>query len=528
MNKQSVLAILVLFFSGMGALASGDIATGNVEVIQKGLPILKNQQYNEVLYIHILGQILSAEVSAFDFEIMDGVCEMIEKVQVFSALPGSQKKGKTLFGEIKPREKSFRIEGNRTLGKEGAHFFVSVQVVEDVDLKDVFSLDCKQLRLGEKEVALSGIKNLQPLRFGIALRQHGDDGIHTYRIPGLATTSEGTLIGVYDVRRDSRLDLQADIDVGMSRSTDGGQTWESMKVIMDLKEWGGLPEDQNGIGDPAVLIDRVNNTIWVAGLWAHGHPDERCWFASKPGIEPEETSQFLLVKSEDDGLTWSEPINITTQIKQPEWQLLLQGPGKGIAMKDGTLVFPTQFKDRDETPHSTIIWSKDDGKTWHCGSGAKSNTTEAQVVELDDGSLMLNMRDDRNRKDKSESNGRSVAVTTDLGKTWTEHATSRGALREPTCMASLIKEDFMVDGERKSLMLFSNPDSKFKRDHLTIKASLNDGQSWPEEHKLLLDEGGGRGYSCMTKIDDSTVGILYEGSKADLVFQVVKIEDLLK
>ena len=75
-------------------------------------------------------------------------------------------------------------------------------------------------------------------------------------------------------------------------------------------------------------------------------------------------------------------------------------------------------------------------------------------------------------------------------------------------MASLIKDEFMVNGRKRSLVLFSNPNSKFRRERMTIRASLDDGNSWPVDHRLLLDEGEGRGYSCMTKIDDSTVGIL--------------------
>jgi sialidase-1 len=528
MVTRHYLAIFVFLIGGMAVHAEGNLEGGGITVDQKVLPILKNQNYNEVLHLSISGSEQVKEVSGFDFEIADGAFEMIKKVQVFYSAKDSKKSKKILFGEAKPAGKRFGIEGSHVLTEAGNHFFVSVQVAETVDLGDMLSLDCKQVLCGDKAVGLSGLKDLKPLRLGVGLRQHQDDGVHTYRIPGLATTCEGTLIGVYDIRRNGSVDLQADVDVGLSRSTDGGMTWEPMKIIMDMKEWGGLPEDQNGIGDPAVLVDRANNTIWVAAVWAHGHPGQRNWSASKPGMEPEETSQFVLVKSEDDGVTWSEPINITKQIKQPEWQLLLQGPGKGISMKDGTLVFPAQFKDKDEMPHSTIIWSKDHGETWHCGTGAKSDTTEAQVVELNDGSLMLNMRDNRNRQDKSETNGRSIAVTADLGKTWTKHATSRGALREPTCMASLIKEDFMVGGEMKGLVLFSNPDSKKRRQNITIKASLDDAQTWPEDRKLLLDQGVGRGYSCMTRIDESTVGILYEGSKADLVFQAVKVEDLLE
>ena len=351
----------------------------------------------------------------------------------------------------------------------------------------------------------------------ILLRQHNDDGVHTYRIPGLVTTKKGTLLAVYDIRRNGAVDLQEDVDIGLSRSTDGGQNWEPMKVIMDMGEWGGLPNEQNGIGDPSVLVDEETGTIWVAAVWAHGHPGERNWWASKPGMKPQETSQFMLSKSEDDGVTWSEPINITSQIKDPKWHLVLQGPGKGITMKDGTLVFPAQYKDEAEMPHSTIIYSRDHGVTWQIGTGAKPNTTESQVVELNDGRLMLNMRDNR-------GGSRSIYTTLDMGQSWKEHPTSRSALQEPVCMASLIVHRY----KGKDYLLFSNPNSIEKREKMTIKLSKDMGNTWPEEHQVLLDDGVGRGYSCMTSIDEETIGILYEGSQADLVFQRVKFSNLMK
>ncbi|MFV0269040.1 MAG: exo-alpha-sialidase, partial [Draconibacterium sp.] len=203
---------------------------------------------------------------------------------------------------------------------------------------------------------------------------------------------------------------------------------------------------------------------------------------------------------------------------------------------DGTLVFPAQFKaDVGEksldggqfTCHSTIVYSKDQGETWHIGTGAKSNTTEAQVVELSDGCLMLNMRDDRNRKDKSEANGRAVSITKDLGKTWETHSSSNSALPEPNCMASIISASVKVGKEHKQVLFFSNPNNKQSRTNMTIKASLDDGLTWPTEYQLEIYETKGFGYSCMTMIDEQTIGILYEGTK-ELYFQRILLTDLFK
>lgn len=366
-------------------------------------------------------------------------------------------------------------------------------------------------------------------RMGVAVRKSKDDGIDTYRIPGLVTTNQGTLIGVYDIRHDGSGDLPGNIDVGMSRSTDGGRTWESMQTIMDM---GDDPKwNHDGIGDPAILVDRKTGTIWVSATWSHGN---RSWRGSGPGLEPEETGQWMMVKSDDDGMTWSDPINVTKQIKKPEWSFLLQGPGKGITMSDGTLVFPAQFQDPpNETdsaahrlPHSTLIFSRDHGATWNVGTAAWDDTTEAQIVELSDGQLMLNARYNR-------ESTRVVVTSRDLGSTWQTHHTSISDLIEPrACMASLINVGRELgwrdlSGFNDQFLLFSNPHSLSGRNHMTIQASRDSGTTWPEPFRLLLDEQTGRGYSCMSMIDAETVGILYEGSQADLTFQRIKIADIL-
>ena len=122
----------------------------------------------------------------------------------------------------------------------------------------------------------------------------------------------------------------------------------------------------------------------------------------------------MIVRSTDDGLTWSEPENWTKRLKDPIWHLFAPAPGNGITLKNGMLVMPTQGRDKTGLPFSNLMWSRDHGKSWTVSKQARDNTTECAVVELSDGSLMLNMRDNRNRSDKSKSNGRAVSVTKNL------------------------------------------------------------------------------------------------------------------
>lgn len=426
-----------------------------------------------------------------------------------------------LKAEINAPKQEILLKGNQKLFPGINYFWVSLQMKPNASLTSKVAAQIASVTLdGQKallEVAsVEGIEH----RMGIGTRHAGDDGSASFRIPGLATTNKGTLLGVYDVRYNNSVDLQEHVDVGLSRSTDGGKTWEKMRLPLAFGEYDGLPAGQNGVGDPAILVDTKTNTAWIVAAWTHGMGNQRAWWSSHPGMGINQTAQLVLSKSEDDGKTWSAPINITEQVKDPSWYFLLQGPGRGITMSDGTLVFPMQFIDSTRVPNAAIMYSKDRGKTWNMHNYARTNTTEAQVAEVEPGILMLNMRDNR-------GGSRAVSITKDLGKTWTEHSSSRSALQESVCMASLINIKATENALNKDILLFSNPNTTKGRHSITIKASLDGGVTWLPEHQLLLDEGNNWGYSCLTMIDKETIGILYESSVAHMTFQAVKLKDVV-
>lgn len=404
------------------------------------------------------------------------------------------------------------------------YFWVSLQLNPSASVLSRVKSAVKSVNVDGNEAVLEYVHQTPEHLAGVGVRHAGDDGVAAYRIPGLVTTNKGTLLGVYDVRHNSSVDLQEYVDIGLSRSTDKGQTWEKMRIPMSFGENGGLPKSQNGVGDPAILVDKTTGDIWIMAAWTHGMgggPRGRAWWNSGQGMDSTQTAQLMLVKSSDDGQTWSAPINITRQVKDPSWFFLLQGPGRGITMKDGTLVFAAQFIGADRIPCACIVYSKDHGKNWHISAPARSNTTESQVAEITPGCLMLNMRDNR-------GGSRAVAITRDMGKTWTEHPSSRKALREPVCMGSLLGVKASENVLKKDILLFSNPDDTKMRRNLTIKASLDGGLTWLPENQLNLDNQEGWGYSCLTLIDRETVGILYESSVAHMTFQAVKLKDLIK
>ena len=343
----------------------------------------------------------------------------------------------------------------------------------------------------------------EPRIFRTTIRKQGDDGVHTYRIPGLATTPRGTLVAVFDLRHKHGGDLPADIDVGAMRSTDDGATWSPMRRIIDFD--AAQPGTHgNGVGAPAVLVDQRTGAIFVAALWSKGR---RAWNGSGPGLTPDETGQLVVVKSTDDGVTWSSLVNITAQVKDPAWRLCFNGPGNGIQLRDGTLVFSAQFKGADNSPHSCFIASRDGGETWKISPAAipgSPPTSESAIVELADGSLLLSMRNEAKPGVRAWARWewRDDVMQGKWSEPWS-------VVPDPTCMASVIRHPH---GE----LIFSNPNHAQRRVALTIRSSTDGGRTWSVGRLL---EPGGSMYSCLTVLRDGRIGVLYESADAaGLVF----------
>ncbi len=314
----------------------------------------------------------------------------------------------------------------------------------------------------------------------------GQDGYHTYRIPSLLVTPKGTLLAFAEGRKSSRSDT-GHIDLVLKRSTDQGHTWSALQVVAS--------DPPNTIGNPCPVVDCDTGTIWLALTRNLGQDRERDIIAGRS----KGTRTVLMTSSNDDGLTWAGPADITAATKLPDWTWYATGPGVGIQLRSGRLLIPCDHQVlKAPYSHSHVIYSNDHGKSWKLGGIVGPRVNECQVVERADGSVMLNMRAYRDR------HCRAVSISKDGGQSWSA-LTDDPTLVEPICQASLVR--FPGNASTKPRLLFSNPASQRKRERMTLRISPDEGRTWPFA-KLIY--AGPSAYSCLAILPDATVGCLYE------------------
>ncbi|MGL4853988.1 MAG: sialidase family protein, partial [Lentisphaeria bacterium] len=294
-----------------------------------------------------------------------------------------------------------------------------------------------------------------------------------------------------------------------------------------------IPGIGSGVGDPSVVVCQRTNRIWVVALAApkSGHP---IWKSVPGSTSPENCGQLILAHSDDEGLTWSKPINITESVKRlkdsdtKDWGCLFNGPGNGLSMRNGTLVFAGQIW--GEKHQGVLVYSKDRGKTWTSSKAMSFGGSESQVVELSDGSLLMNTRE-------GISGLRQVGHTKDLGETWTQHPSARskqGKLYNSFCQAGTIslfnpqgkngRSPYNLGKGVNHALFFSAP-AAWGRSMMRLRYSLDDGNSWSEG--LLYDQRKCMGYSAITPVDRDNIGVLYESESGFLYFLKIPFSEVL-
>ena len=334
-------------------------------------------------------------------------------------------------------------------------------------------------------LAAPALARAEPLLTHVDVFTSGTDGYHTFRIPAIETAADGSLLAFAEARKHGRSDPGGkgqDIDLVLKRSTDGGKTWSPMKIIED-------PGELWSAANAATVVDRATGRVWV--LYLRSKPG-RSSGTSRPGTDDMQT---LARYSDDHGVAWSEPIDLTKMARDyddPKWTCSVVGPGGAIQTRSGRLLAPVW-----KTWNTFAIYSDDHGKTWQRGGfapGLRGN--ENELVELADGRILMDAR-------QAGGAHRWRAISSDGGKTW---ARARPGEAVTACACAIERFTLKSAGDDRDRILWTGPKGPGRRT-LVVRVSVDEGKTFPHE-RLISDEAAA--YSDLTVLKDKTAGVLWE------------------
>ena len=316
--------------------------------------------------------------------------------------------------------------------------------------------------------------------------------VSCYRIPSIITATNGDLIAAIDERVPSCGDLKwsRDINIVIRKSSDNGKTWGKIEKIIDY------PLGQSA-SDPSMILDKQTNTIFL--------------FYNYMDLDNQKDIYYLkYISSNDNGKSWSNPVDITSQISKVNWKndFKFITSGRGIQTKNGTLLHC--LVNLQKGTH--VFGSNDNGKTWFITEAPTLPGDESKIVELNDGSWMVNSR-------VNKLGYRYSHFSNDNGKTWISK--KEESIIDPGCNGSLIRYS---QGE-KNLLLLTNINNKKERKEIVLRYSTDEGKSWSNP-KIIYN--GEAAYSSMTVMENGNLGLFFEmDNYTKNVFTSISIKDVL-
>ncbi|MFF3466897.1 exo-alpha-sialidase [Streptomyces sp. NPDC002619] len=340
----------------------------------------------------------------------------------------------------------------------------------------------------------------------ILFKASQDPGYACFRIPAIVRTTDGTLLAFAEGRVLNCGDA-ADIDIVLKRSTDGGRTWGPLQVVNE-----GAGDTH---GNPAPIVDRDTGRILLAETYNTGRTD-----SASCSVPCDRTPH--LQYSDDDGLTWSAPRDLSPEILPPDWNSwYATGPVHGIQLTRGRyagrLVFGVNTETWDgsrvSANHASLIVSDDGGDHWRIGATDnwpiaadgtfRQKPSELTLAERGDGSVLVSGRE----QDGTDLGHRTQTVSRDGGTSFTAPFRDLPDLYAPQVQGSMLRL-----GDRLLLACPADPD---RRRTMMIRSSYDGGRTWDSVDRGTVVTTDWSGYSDLVRTGSDTVGLLYEGGAVD-------------
>jgi sialidase-1 len=343
-----------------------------------------------------------------------------------------------------------------------------------------------------------------------------DPGYACFRIPAVVRSTDGTLLAFAEGRIDNCGDT-GDIDIVLKRSSDGGKTWSPLQVVNH--------GDGDTHGNPVPIVDSRTGRIVLITTYNAGRHDDKACSVPCPRTPHEQYS-------DNDGLTWSTPQDISAQAKLPNWDSwYASGPVHGIQLATGRyagrLVFGVNAETSDGTNsitnHVALVYSDDHGTTWHVGAVNSyphpvggtytQKPSEVSVVELADGTIYAGGRE----QGGTDVGNRDYAISRDGGQSFSTPFTTIPDLVTPMVQGSLLR---LRTAGHEDRILFSSPSDTDRRRWMMVRSSYDSGHSWENAEQGTQVTTDWSGYSDMVQTGGFTsksaeIGLMYEGGAVD-------------
>ena len=333
---------------------------------------------------------------------------------------------------------------------------------------------------GDREIILAHTLLFQP----------GDYNSTNYRIPGVITAKDGSIVAVTDKRKYNQGDLPEDIDIVCRRSTDGGHTWSEPYTIAQGTGYN------HGFGDCVLAWTNDDNGLIAGfvggvGLW---------------NSTPSNPIRSYIARSYDNGKTWTEPEDITDFIfgsncvvpEHRTWRASFFGSGNGLITSTGRIMFVAAIRETTAQSLSNYaVYSDDNGITWHVSGRASVSGDEAKVTELVDGRILMSIR---------HNGKRWYNISNDGGETWQSSTSTWNDITAPACNGDMIRYTSVNQGFNKNRLLHSVPFGSSRTD-VSVYISYDEGETWPVRKCIVPYSSA---YSSLCVLPDGTIGLYVE------------------